>query len=148
MSELFAPPQTILYSSLQHLMAAELPDWQLVAAVDSGAELPEKVVVLQTEAAQDTEVSASWAEDDSLRWTLTATLNAVAPTDLVDSVSMQLHRFLKRLRGKRYTFEGGSALYRSVVAQSFFSPTGQYALPGGKQLTQVVGQFRISMEVL
>lgn len=148
MSVLFAPPQDILFEALQHSLAESLGEWTLVPAIETNHEFPEKVVVLQSTATEDPSVNAGWGDEDCRWWTVTATLNVVVPTDRASAVIMQLHQFMKGLRGRRYKFEGGgAALIRSVKTLAFFSPTGQYALSGGKELTQEAGQYQISLEV-
>lgn len=148
MSVLFAPPQDILFEAVRHSMAKGLAEWTLVPAIETNHESPEKVVALQSTATEDPSVNAGWGDDDCRWWTVTATLNVVVPTDRASAVIMQLHRFMKELRGRRYEFEeGGVALIRSVKTLAFFSPTGQYALSGGKELTQEAGQYQISLEV-
>lgn len=148
MSVLFAPPQDILFEALRHSMAKDLAEWTLVPAIETNHEFPEKVVALSSTATEDPSVNAGWGDDDCRWWTVTASLNVVVPTDRASAVIMQLHRFMKELRGRRFMFEGGgAALIRSVKTLAFFSPTGQYALSGGKELTQEAGQYQISLEV-
>lgn len=148
MSVLFAPPQDILFEALRHSMAESLAEWTLVPAIETNHEFPEKVVALSSTATEDPSVNAGWGDDDCRWWTVTASLNVVVPTDRASAVIMQLHRFMKELRGHRFVFEGGGAtLIRSVKTLAFFSPTGQYALSGGKELTQEAGQYQISLEV-
>lgn len=148
MNALFAPPQEILFGAVRHSMAKGLPEWTLVPAIETNHEFPEKVVALSSTATEDPSVNAGWGDDDCRWWTVTASLNVVVPTDQANTVIMQLHRFMKELRGHRFTFEGGGvALIRFVKTLAFFSPTGQYALSGGKELTQEAGQYQISLEV-
>lgn len=147
MSGLFAPPQDVLFAAAESALAQSLPEWTVVEAIDTGTGLPEKVIAIQTQATEDTNSNAAWGDDDYRWWTLTVTVNAVAPTDGASATIMALHKFFKSLRGRRFEFSEGVALIRTVTTLQFFSPTGQYALSGGKQLTQEVGQYQITMEV-